>query len=114
MPARWSHPSSAPSAPNGYLATPDSSAPSLSLPKGGGALRGLDEQFQANPATGSASFSIPLPLSPGRGGFGPVLALSYDSGAGNGAFGLGWGLGLGGLARRTDRGLPRYDVAGRG
>lgn len=91
--------------------TPEAQVPYLGLPKGGGALRGLDEQFQANPASGTASFSIPLPLSPGRGGFGPVLALSYDSGAGNGPFGLGWGLDLGGVKRRTDQGLPRYNDA---
>ena len=34
--------------------------------------------------------SIPMPASPGRAGFGPQLALTYDSGAGNGPFGLGW------------------------
>jgi RHS repeat-associated protein len=86
-----------------------SQIPTLTLPKGGGALRGLDEQFHANPATGTASLSIPLPLSPGRDGFEPSLTLSYDSGAGNGPFGLGWSLGLGGVARRTEQGLPRYN-----
>lgn len=33
--------------------------PSLSLPTGGGAIRGIGETFAANPVTGSATFSIP-------------------------------------------------------
>lgn len=84
------------------------SAPELSLPKGGGAIRGIGEKFSANPVTGTGSFSIPIAASPGRSGFGPQLSLTYDSGAGNGAFGLGWNLSLPSLSRKTDRGLPRY------
>ena len=63
-------------------------APTLSLPKGGGALRGMGEKFQANPVTGTAGASVPIAVSPGRG-LAPELALAYDSGAGNGPFGLG-------------------------
>jgi RHS repeat-associated protein len=84
-------------------------APSISLPKGGGAIRGIDEKFAANPATGSGSITIPIALSPGRSGFGPQLALSYDSGSGNSAFGFGWNLALPSITRRTDKGLPQYD-----
>ena len=84
------------------------SPPAISLPKGGGAIRGIGEKFAANPVTGSATFSVPLPASPGRGGFGPQLALSYDSGNGNGAFGFGWGLSVPSISRKTDKGLPRY------
>jgi RHS repeat-associated protein len=84
-------------------------APEISMPKGGGAIRGLGEKFAANPATGSAKFSIPIPLPPGRSGFGPELTLNYDSAMGNGPFGFGWHLGLPSITRRTDRGLPRYD-----
>ncbi|MEQ1660151.1 MAG: SpvB/TcaC N-terminal domain-containing protein, partial [Hylemonella sp.] len=65
-------------------------APTLSLPKGGGAIRGMGEKFAANPVTGTGAMSVPIGTSPGRGGFGPQLSLSYDSGAGNGPFGLGW------------------------
>ena len=83
-------------------------APSLSLPKGGGAIRGMGEKFAANPVTGTGSMSVPIAISPGRGGFSPQLSLSYDSGAGNGAFGLGWNLSLPAITRRTDRGLPQY------
>ena len=83
-------------------------APALSLPKGGGAIRGIGEKFAANPVTGTGSMSVPIATPPGRDGFGPRLALRYDSGSGNGLFGLGWSLALGSIARRTDRGLPRY------
>ncbi|MES2936378.1 MAG: SpvB/TcaC N-terminal domain-containing protein [Pseudomonadota bacterium] len=87
------------------------SAPSLALPKGGGAIRGIGEKFAANPVTGGASFSIPIAASVGRAGFGPQLALAYDSGAGNGPFGFGWSLSLPEVRRKTDKGLPRYDDA---
>jgi len=59
-------------------------APSISLPKGGGAIRGIGEKFAANPVTGTASMSVPIATSASRSDFGPQLALSYDSGAGNG------------------------------
>jgi hypothetical protein len=87
-------------------------APRLELPKGGGALRGIGETFAANPVTGTGGLTVPIAASPGRGGFGPRLALVYDSGAGNGPFGVGWSLGMPQVTRRTDKGLPRYDDAG--
>lgn len=85
-----------------------SPAPSISLPKGGGGIRGIGEKFAANPVTGTASLSIPIPTSPARSGFGPQLTLSYDSGSGNGPFGFGWTLSLPAITRKTDKGLPRY------
>jgi RHS repeat-associated protein len=88
------------------------SAPQISLPKGGGAIRGIGEKFSANPVTGTGSLTIPIFTSPGRSGFGPQLSLAYDSGAGNGPFGLGWHLSIPSITRRTDKGLPRYDDAG--
>ena len=81
--------------------------PSISLPKGGGAIKGIDEKFSVNAVNGTASFSIPLPLSPARGAS-PSLSLSYNSGSGNGIFGLGWNLSLGSIKRKTDKGLPQY------
>ena len=83
-------------------------APSISLPKGGGAIRGIGEKFAANPVTGTGSMSVPIATSPGRSGFGPQLSLSYDSGAGNGPFGFGWSLSLPSITRKTDKGLPQY------
>ena len=82
--------------------------PAISLPKGGGAIRGMGEKFAANPATGTGSMTVPIATSPGRSGFGPQLSLSYDSGSGNGPFGLGWSLGLPSITRKTDKGLPQY------
>jgi RHS repeat-associated protein len=82
--------------------------PQISLPKGGGAIRGIDEKFAANPVTGTGSLSVALALSPGRSGFGPKLSLEYDSGGGNGVFGFGWKLSLPSITRRTDKGLPQY------
>src|SRR2546426_8430327 len=84
------------------------SPPSLSLPKGGGAIRGIGEKFAANPVTGTGSLTVPIYTSPGRSGFGPQLSLSYDSGTGNGPFGFGWSLALPSLTRKTDKGLPQY------
>jgi RHS repeat-associated protein len=83
-------------------------APQIALPKGGGALHGIGEKFAANPVTGTGNLSVPIAVSPGRAGFSPQLALSYDSGAGNGPFGLGWSLSLPAITRRTDKGLPKY------
>jgi RHS repeat-associated protein len=86
-----------------------SSAPSISLPKGGGALKGIDEKFTVNAVNGTASMQVPLPLTPGRSGFTPNLSLDYNSGGGNSEFGLGWSLSLQSIQRRTDKKLPLYD-----
>lgn len=87
-----------------YFAPPQA----VSLPKGGGAIKGMGEKFAANPVTGTGSMSVPIATSPGRSGFSPRLSLSYDSGAGNGIFGFGWSLSLSSITRKTDKGLPRY------
>jgi Salmonella virulence plasmid 65kDa B protein len=87
------------------------SVPSISLPKGGGAIRGIGEKFAANPVTATGSMTVPIATSPGRSGFGPQLSLSYDSGAGNGPFGFGWSLSLPSITRKTDKGLPKYEDA---
>jgi RHS repeat-associated protein len=82
--------------------------PAITLPKGGGAIRGIGEKFAANPVTGTGSMTVPLATSPGRSGFGPQLSLSYDSSFGNGPFGFGWSLPLPQITRKTEKGLPRY------
>jgi hypothetical protein len=101
-----------PGSPSGTatsVANPSAAAqPSITLPKGGGAIRGLGEKFAANAVTGTGSMSIPIGCSPGRSGFAPQISLSYDSGAGNGPFGFGWSLALAAITRKTDKGLPRY------
>src|SRR3972149_596724 len=80
--------------------------PSIALPKGGGAIKGIEEKFQVNAVTGTSSFGIPIPLSPSRHGFVPALGLSDNSGSGNSPFGLGWQLGIPARARKTERKLP--------
>lgn len=85
--------------------------PSISLPRGGGSICGIGEKFAANPVTGTGSMTVPIATSPGRSGFGPQLALSYDSGAGNGPFGFGWSLSIPSITRKTDKGLPQYQDA---
>jgi RHS repeat-associated protein len=81
--------------------------PTINLPRGGGAIRGIDEKFSVNTVNGTSSFSIPLPFSPARGVV-PSLLLSYNSGSGNGIFGLGWSLEIPSIKRKTDKGLPQY------
>nr|WP_315597673.1 SpvB/TcaC N-terminal domain-containing protein [uncultured Cupriavidus sp.] len=82
------------------------STPSISLPKSGGAIRGLGKKFAANPATSTDSMSVPIAVSPCRSGFGPQLSLNYDSGARNGPFVFGWGLSVPSILRKTEKGLP--------
>ncbi len=83
----------------------------IRLPKGGGAISGMGEKFQANAVTGTGNFSIPLPVTPGRDEFAPDLALGYNSGSGNTPFGLGWDIGLPAITRSTDKQLPTYNDA---
>ena len=83
-------------------------APTITLPKGGGGIKGIDEKFTVNASNGTASVSIPLPFSPSRNSFAPSLNLSYNSGGGNGIFGLGWNLNIPSITRKTEKELPRY------
>jgi RHS repeat-associated protein len=85
--------------------------PSLQLPTGGGAIRGIDEKFQVNAASGTSSCSIPIPFSPSRMGFSPPVSLQYNSGNGNSSFGLGWQLRSPSIVRRTRNYLPQYEDA---
>src|SRR5215831_10030223 len=87
------------------------SLPVISLPQGGGAIRGVGEKFAANPVTGTGSITVLIATSPGRSGFGPQLSLSYDSGVGNGPYGFGWSLSLPSITRKTDKGLQKYQDA---
>jgi len=80
----------------------------ISLPKGGGAIKGLGEKFQPDLHSGTGNFSIPIALPPGRNGFQPQLSLSYSTGSGNGPFGLGWSIGIPNVSRKTSKGIPKY------
>ncbi len=83
-------------------------ATQLSLPKGGGAIQGIGETFQASEFTGTASLSIPIGSSSCRG-FEPKISVDYSSGSGNGSFGLGFNLSIPNISRKTSKGLPQYD-----
>ncbi|MGV3345738.1 SpvB/TcaC N-terminal domain-containing protein [Enterobacteriaceae bacterium LUAb1] len=82
------------------------------LPRGGGTLTGSAGALSAGGADGTASWSIPLPVSalPARP-FAPQLVLSYSSGGGNSEFGLGWQLSVPCIRRYTRRGVPHYPQA---
>jgi RHS repeat-associated protein len=82
--------------------------PEISLPKGGGAINGMGDHLQGNSFTGSASFSIPFPLTAARG-FEPSLSVVYSSGSGNGLCGMGGEISISGISRKTSNGIPRYD-----
>ncbi|OFX84020.1 MAG: hypothetical protein A2W99_03275 [Bacteroidetes bacterium GWF2_33_16] len=82
--------------------------PSITLPKGGGAIKGIEEKFQVNSDTGTSSFSLPIPLSPSRSDFVPSIGLNYNSGLGNSPFGLGWQLAIPSITRKTEKKLPEY------
>ena len=42
------------------------SAPTVSLPNGGGVIRGIDEKLSINPATGTGAITVAIFASPGR------------------------------------------------
>jgi len=69
-------------------------APTISLPRGGGAIRGIGEKFATNPVTGSATFRFCCLRPRAVVAFGPQLTLSYDSSNGNSPFWIRWRLAL--------------------
>ena len=85
-----------------------SSSQVISLPQGGGALKGIGEKFSPDLHTGTGNFTIPISLPTGRNGLQPQLDLTYSTGNGNGLFGFGWNLSVPGVARKTSKGIPRY------
>ena len=80
----------------------------ISVPKGGGAVKGLGEKFSADLHTGTGNFSVPIAVPAGRNGLKPELSLGFSTGGGNGPFGLGWSLSIPGVSRLTSKGIPRY------
>lgn len=83
----------------------------ISVPEGGGAMKGLGEKFSPDLFTGTGNFTVPIALPPGRNGFQPQLNLVYSTGNSNGHFGQGWGLSIPGVTRKTSKGVPRYQDA---
>ncbi len=83
-------------------------AKKLKLPKGGGAIKGISEAFEANSFTGTGSFSIPIALPTCRN-FSPSLSVNYSSGSGNGVFGIGFNVSIASIIRKTSKKIPTYD-----
>jgi RHS repeat-associated protein len=81
----------------------------LSLPRGGGDVRGLGEKFTSDPHTGTGHYRIPIAVPEGRHGLTPAITLSYSTGVGMTPFGLGWSLYPPSLRRKLDKGIPTYD-----
>jgi len=85
-----------------------SSAAMTSSPSTGGEFGEAGTSVSAptnNTFAGSASFSIPIQVLPGRLGVAPSVTLSYSSMGGNGFLGVGWNLDMGSIQRRTKDGL---------
>ena len=52
-------------------------ARSVTVPEGGGAIRGMGEKFTANPVDSTGFLTVPISVSPARSGFGSEVMLSY-------------------------------------
>jgi len=94
--------------PNNQKNTLAVEIPSIELPRGGGAIKGIDEKFLVNAVNGTASLNIPIPVPVARG-FTPGITLTYNSGSGNGIFGMGWSLSNSSITRKTEKELPQYE-----
>ncbi|MCA9598569.1 MAG: DUF2380 domain-containing protein [Myxococcales bacterium] len=81
----------------------------ISIPKGSGTIKGMDESFSAQLSTGIATLTVPIALPSARGGAQPALSLAYSSSHGFGLAGVGWDVPVPFISRQTDRGIPRYD-----
>lgn len=81
---------------------------SPSLPSGGGAITSGAFTVPTGP-DGSATLSLPLPVSQGRG-YAPSLSLNYTNQAGNSPFGMGWSVSTPAVSRRTRMGVPAWDA----
>lgn len=81
---------------------------SISLPKGGGAFKGMGDDLSVELFTGEGKLNVPIYTSPCRDSH-PKLTLQYTSSAGNGVFGMGFALNLPVVNRRTSKKIPTFD-----
>jgi RHS repeat-associated protein len=72
-------------------------------------LKGFDGNFNADLFTGSASFSYPIQVPPGRNGIQPSVSLSYSNTDKNfnSVTGYGWSLPTNAIFRSTGKGVDR-------
>src|SRR5687768_10051597 len=80
----------------------------VSLPVGGGSVRGLGENFQPDLSTGTGVYNVPLEFPKGPNGLTPQFNLTYNTAFGNGPFGVGWALNLPSITRKVERGIPTF------
>ncbi|MBS1915553.1 MAG: hypothetical protein JST87_04700 [Bacteroidetes bacterium] len=83
--------------------------PPANLPKGGGAIRSLNDSVAVNAFTGSFSYHIPVELPVARSLM-PAFSLDYDSGSGNGVLGCGVTMTRSSVSRLTRLGIPHFDA----
>ena len=88
------------------MSTTTSSSPqaALSLPKGGGAVKGIGETFQANLFSGTANYGIPIALSPSARRLRATALTRLQLGKRQRGFGLGWQLTMPRVTRKTEKG----------
>lgn len=66
--------------------------PPICLPKGGGVLGRIHEKFEMDVANGTANLNVPIPVTPGRPVFSPLLASGSRSVGWNHSLEIGWSL----------------------
>jgi RHS repeat-associated protein len=81
------------------------------MPDAPGSVRGLGDDATVKVFSGQVSYSVPMELPVGRGGFGPSLSLSYSGELGSGPVGVGWSIGLAAIRRSTRHGVPSFTSA---
>jgi RHS repeat-associated protein len=81
----------------------------VTLPQGGGDVRGLGGSFVVDYNRGTGSYQIDLQIPKGFARFTPGLILSYNTGSPNGIFGMGWSLSVGAISRDGENGFVSYD-----
>lgn len=80
----------------------------MTIPKGGGAYKGLKNDMDINLFSGSGTVQIPVYTSPCRD-CEPNINLEYSTAGGNGVFGMGFSLDIPAISRKTSKSIPRYD-----
>lgn len=77
----------------------------MTIPKGGGAYKGLKNDMDINLFSGSGTVQIPVYTSPCRD-CEPNINLEYSTAGGNGVFGMGFSLDIPAISRKTSKVFP--------
>jgi len=84
------------------------SSSTLTLPNKPASVAGLADDASVSVFSGQVSYSVPINLPGGRGGFAPSVSLTYSGELGNSFLGIGWTLGRIAIQRSTREGVPSY------